>query len=212
MRYNFPFNYEDNYKKTYNQEIINHVSNIVEKTCRSENNKFGYNIWRNHILIVVKYAKILAQQMQADEDACEIAALLHDLAGISDINLYENHHIHSAKIAHELLTKLDYPKDKIELIKSCIISHRASKSIPRKTKEAQIVASADAIAHILAWESLMDLALEEYKYSEEYAREWVSKKLARSYEKIMPEAISLIQEKYKIIKLYLDASVPLIIE
>lgn len=208
----FPFNFESHSKKIYHQEIINHLYTLVEKACHSSNNEFGYAIWQNHILPVVKYAKLLAQQLEADEEVCEISALLHDYAGIMNPAFYENHHIHGARIAHDLLTKLEYPKEKIELIKNCIISHRASKNIPRKTKEAQILASADAIAHIIAWESLLDLALFEYSYTEPEAKAWVARKLERSCKKIMPEALPLIEEKYKLVKLALEADMPLILE
>ncbi len=206
----FPFNFEKHASKQYTQELVNHLYSLVEKACCSLHNKFGYSIWQNHVLLVVKYAKLLAQQLRADEEVCEISALLHDYAGILDFNLYEDHHVHSARIAHELLLKLEYPKDKVEHIKHCILSHRASKNIPRKTKEANIIASADAIAHIIAWESLLDLALFEYSYAEPEAKAWVARKLSRSYQKIMPEALLFIEEKYKLIKIALDASIPLI--
>ncbi len=206
----FPFNFEKHASKQYTQELVNHLHSMVEKACCSPNNKFGYSIWQNHVLLVVKYAKLLAQQLGADEEVCEISSLLHDHAGILDFSLYEDHHVHSARIAHELLLKLGYLKDKIEHIKHCIISHRASKNIPRKTKEAQILASADAIAHIIAWESLLDLALFEYHYPEPEAKAWVARKLSRSYQKIMPEALPLIEEKYKLIKIALDVSISII--
>ncbi len=206
----FPFNFENHYEKAYHQSILVHLSALVERACRSPENKFGYGLWKNHILLVVKYAKLLAQQLGADEEVCEIAALLHDYAGIINFDYYENHHIHSARIAHDLLSKLEYPKEKTEHIKHCIISHRASKNIPRKTREAHILASADAIAHILAYESLLDLAICEYNYSEDQAKSWAARKLARSYQKIMPEALPFIEEKYKLVKTALDAFMPVI--
>ncbi len=206
----FPFNFESHYEKSYHQSILAHLSALVERACRSPENKFGYGLWRNHILLVVRYAKLLAQQLGADEEVCEIAAILHDYAGVINFDYYENHHVHSARIAHDLLSKLEYPKEKIEHIKQCVISHRASRNIPRKTKEAHILASADAIAHVLAWESLLDLAIEEYQYSEDQAKSWVARKLVRSYQKIMPEALPLIEEKYKIVKLTLETPLSMI--
>jgi len=37
-----------------------------------------------------------------------IAAWLHDVASITDYVLYEEHHIHGAEMAHEILSKLSY--------------------------------------------------------------------------------------------------------
>ena len=202
----FPFNYEEHRQAQLSKDILAHLYSMVDSSCKSLNNKFGYSIFKNHILLVVKFSKILAQTLGANEKVCEISALLHDYAGILDYNLYEDHHIHSTKIAHELLKRLELPEEEIEQIKHCIISHRASKNIPRRTVEAEILASADAIAHILAWESLLDLAIYEYLYPEQFAREWVAKKLSRSYQKIMPQARPLIEEKYKLVRLSLEES------
>ena len=84
----FPFDFENHYEKAYHQSIIMHLSVLVERACRSPENKFSYGLWKNHILPVVKYAKLLAQQLGADEKVCEISALLHDYAGILDFSLY----------------------------------------------------------------------------------------------------------------------------
>ena len=111
----------------------------------------------------MKYAKILSKKLDADEEICEIAALLHDYASIVNKDWYPEHHIHSARLAEEILSKYNYPKEKIEAVKHCIMSHRASKNIPQETIEAKIIASADSMAHFDNVRSLLYLAFAVHK-------------------------------------------------
>lgn len=65
----------------------------------------------------------------------------------SEYGSREEHHLYGEKIAEELLTKLNYPKDKLELVKKCVLNHRGSTNLKRKTVEEECVADADVIAH-----------------------------------------------------------------
>ena len=53
-----------------------------------------------------------------------IAAWLHDIASITDYELYELHHIHGAEMAYDILTKLGYDEEKIALVQACVKKHR----------------------------------------------------------------------------------------
>lgn len=98
------------------EEIIQHVSSLVEEQCKLETNIFGYEIWTYHIAIVVEYAKVLADIFGADKEIVELSALLHDYAGIKDKSMYEKHHMYGAIEAEKLLRKLNYPEDKINKV------------------------------------------------------------------------------------------------
>ena len=41
----------------------------------------------------------------------------------------EQHHIYGEEIAEQLLTELNYPKERIEQVKNCVLNHRGSKDI-----------------------------------------------------------------------------------
>ena len=69
--------------------VIKEVQRIVEKACSRDTNVFGYGIWVHHILHVVKIGKKLAERFGADPEIVEIAALLHDYAGIKDHSLHK---------------------------------------------------------------------------------------------------------------------------
>jgi putative nucleotidyltransferase with HDIG domain len=184
-------------------ELINTISTIVEEQCKSEANMFGYEIWTYHMVSVVKQAKILAKKLGADEEIVEIAALLHDYASVKDKNMYEEHHIYGAIEAERILRELDYPQEKIELIKDCILCHRGSVRMDQKTKEAVCVASADAMAHIDQVPSLLHLVYHNRKMDVKEGADWVSRKIDRSWNKICPEAQEIMKEKYESAKMIL---------
>ena len=193
-------------KQVNKAELISTISKIVEKQCISEDNIFGYEIWTCHIISVVKYAKTLAKQLGANEELVEIAALLHDYASIKNEDMYEEHHMYGAIEAQKLLHGLNYPQDKIDIIKDCIICHRGSVKRQQKTKEAICVASADAMAHIDQVPSLLHLAYHNRKMNVQDGADWVSRKIERSFNKLCPEAKDIMKEKYESAKIVLKAN------
>ncbi len=186
--------------------MIEKIKQIVEEACQKETNHFGYSIWSHHILSVIEYAKILAEKFNADAEIVEIAALLHDYAGIKDYKFYDEHHIHSSNEAERILQDFNYPQDRIEQIKHCILTHRGSRNFFKETIEAEILASADSMAHFANVNSLLYLVFVERKMSLDEGTEWILNKLERSWKKLMPEAREIIKAKYEAIKEVLSTS------
>ena len=170
---------------------------IVEEACKRETNIFGYGIWTHHILYVIEYGKLLAEQLGANEEIVEIAALLHDYASIKDESLYRDHHLHSPLEAERILRKLCYPEEKIQAVKQCIASHRASTGAERTTPEAICLASADAMAHIDQMPSLLYLAFVRFGMGIDDGTTWVWEKLVRSWQKLCPEAKAMMKDRYE---------------
>ena len=176
--------------------MIKKIAEIVEEACKKETNYFGYGIWTHHILHVVRYAKLMAKKIGADEEIVEIAALLHDYASIKDHKMYEDHHIHGADEAETILKQFNYPAEKIDQVKHCIMAHRGSKTAQKMTKEALCLADADSMAHFDAISSLFYLAFFSHKMNIEEANDWLKGKLERSWNKLSPEAREIIKDKY----------------
>ena len=82
---------------------------------------------------MVNYAEKLADELGGDKEVILIAAWLHDIGSI--IYGREDHHITSAKVAEDKLKELQYPAEKIELIKKCILNHRGSQQNGRFGRE-----------------------------------------------------------------------------
>lgn len=169
------------------------LEQIVKEECQKETNIYAMNAFE-HIRSVVKYAAVLTQKRQADEEIVEISAWLHDMGSI--LGDTENHHISSGVYAEELLKKYNYPQDKIDAIKHCILAHRGSQNIKRETVEAECLADADAMSHFDSVAGLFRLALVTKQMSEAEAKEFVYNKLIRSWNKLTPDARDIIKNKY----------------
>lgn len=174
-------------------KMISDIKEMIRERCESPNNFFGIGIYQ-HIESVANHAAELAKFYNADVEVCEIAGWLHDIASITDYNLYENHHIHGAYIAEEILKSYNYPEDKIELVKLCILNHRGSVLKEKTTKEEICVADADAISHYDTLPSLFYLAFVQRKLNIQDGVEFVKNKLDRSYNKMSKES----KEYYKL--------------
>ena len=168
----------------------------VERACAAPSNAFGYGIWTHHILSVVQFAEALAAKTGADAEIVQLAALLHDYAGIKDVSLEPEHHLHGARLARKLLGERGYPKIRTEHVAACIVTHRASQKLKPETLEARVLRSADAAAHITQVPSLLHLAYVRKGLGVDEGAAWVRAKLERSYRKLMPEAQELIGERY----------------
>ena len=177
------------------KEIINKIKVEIRNRCDSPDNFFGIGSYE-HIESVAKHAVELANYYDADIEICEIAGWLHDIASITDYSLYEEHHIHGANIAEEILQFYNYPKDKIELVKLCILNHRGSVPKEKITKEEICVADADAISHYDTLPSLFYLAFVQRKLDIDEGITFVKSKLDRSYNKMSNES----KEYYKNIR------------
>lgn len=76
-------------------DVIEYLEEEIKRRCESKNNFFGMGCYQ-HINSVVRNSIFLAKQYHADMEVVIISAWLHDVASITDYNLYEDHHIHGA--------------------------------------------------------------------------------------------------------------------
>jgi len=179
--------------------MIEKIKEDIKRRCESPNNFFGDGSYE-HIESVAKNAVQLAKLYHADVEVCEIAGWLHDIASITDYKLYENHHIHGADMAEKILKSYDYPADKIELVKLCILNHRGSVLKEKTTKEEICVADADAISHYDTLPSLFYLAFVQRKLNIDDGLEFVKSKLERSYNKMSEESKEYYRDKRNMIQ------------
>lgn len=175
----------------------------VKNRCLSPNNSYGIGAWDHHIKLVYELAKSNAYNYGANEEVVAIAALLHDIASVTNKDFTEEHHIIGAKIAEELLVKENYPKVKIDLIKKCILNHRGSKLMDKNSPEEICIADADAMAHFYSIPSLLSMVYKEKQLSIDEGSDFVMKKLNRSYNKLSSKGKELVQKQYEAAKLLL---------
>lgn len=178
---------------------IDSIREELIKRCNIFNEKYHYDFWNDHIKYVVKNAVELAKEYEADVEIVELGALLHDIAMPSEFGPREEHNIYGVKIAEELLTKLNYPEDRKEKVKECVLRHRGSKDLPRNTVEEQCVADADVIAHFDCIPSLFHLAFgeNEMNLSISDGEEFVKRKLEKDYNKLSSRTREKLKDRYE---------------
>ena len=179
-------------------EFTEKIKEELLKRCNNYNEKYEYDFWNDHIKYVVKNAIELAKKYDADVEIVELGALLHDIALPSEIGHREEHNIYGTQIADELLSKLNYPADRKERVKECVLRHRGSKDLPRNTIEEQCVADADVIAHFDCIPSVFHLAFgkNDMDMSIKDGTEFVKKKLERDFSKLSDRTRGELKTRY----------------
>lgn len=186
-------------RKEYDfKKIRNKIHKLVEKACMAPENRFTSNAWDFHILPVVGHSLALGRKSKADLEVLELAALLHDYAGIMDFKLYGEHHIHGARLAGKILSGEGFPAKKIEAVQKCILNHRGSIQSARPSREEKIIASADAMSHITELADMLYLAFGVHKLKTTEGVTWLRDKFARSWKKIIPIGRAMVMEDYKV--------------
>ncbi len=175
--------------------IIEKIKNYVENECRKPTSKYGAEPFLFHFVPMVGYAKTLAEELGGDVEVVELAGWLHDIGSI--IKGREDHHISGAKIAEEKLIELNYPADKIKLIKKCILNHRGSKNLRRETLEEKIIAEADAMSTFDNLPGIFKAAFVFEKLDQGAAKIAVRKKLENKYKQLhFAKSKEIIKPKY----------------
>lgn len=179
-------------------EVTEKIKEELLKRCNIYKEKYGYDFWNDHIKYVVKNSIELAKKYGADVEIVELGALLHDIAMPSEIGSREEHNIYGTQIADELLSKLNYPVDRKERVKECVLRHRGSKDLPRNTIEEQCVADADVIAHFDCIPSIFHLAFgkNDMDMSIKDGTEFVKKKLERDFSKLSARTREELKDRY----------------
>lgn len=177
-------------------DILEYLQREVYTRCEKPENRFGMGCYY-HIEAVVKNAGLLAQPYGADREIVMIAAWLHDIASITDYDLYPQHHIHGAEMARQILSQLSYDESGIRIVQDCIRNHRGSVSTQRLSAEEICVADADAVSHFDGLPSLLYLAFVERGMNLADGVQFVREKLERSYHKLSPAGRDFYQEKYR---------------
>jgi len=184
------------------------VDNRIEKIKRAVKNEMkkcnGLWQWEGHILIVEKYAMMLAEKLGGDKEVIELAVFLHDITRLG--GLKEDHNVSGTKKAGKLLEELGYPDETIEKVKHCILTHRGDPG--PESLEAKILASADAMSHFDIIPVLVWVALEKNGFNLKESWEWVYEKIQRDWNKkiLLPEAKDMVRDKYEASKTIFEAS------
>ena len=178
------------------KNIVEEIRKFVEEECRKPNANYP-TAYKYHFIYVHDIAKKLAEKSNADVELVEIAAWLHDIGSI--IHGRENHHITGAEIAEKKLREFNYPEDKIEKIKKCILNHRGSKegNNNRDFIEAKIIVEADVLDAFDNISKQFLITLVHEKKPLEDAKKSIATKLQNKWGQLSIEGKELIKPKYE---------------
>jgi uncharacterized protein len=163
-------------------DIVQEIKTFVEEECKKPGSKYGPDPFVCHFIPMVNHAERLADELGGDKEIILIAAWLHDIGSI--IHGRENHHITGANIAEKKLKELQYPTEKIELIKKCILNHRGSQQSTRDSIEEQIVAEADVLSNFDNIAGMFKAAIVYENKTQREATDSVRQKLERKWEQL----------------------------
>ena len=175
------------------QEIINR-SNLFEE--QTKDTKDEYNIYREHIQYVYKYVCLLSKDKDVDHEVLELSALLHDIAMTDRTLDRSKHNKYGSEIDETLLRENNYPEDKIQFVKKCILNHSSKRAEYRTTEEEKILVNADGLSHFDSINNLYSLAHNVMELNDEDTIKFIQDKLTRDYNEISNELKYLIQDKY----------------
>ncbi len=182
--------------------IIDEIKKFVKKESLKKESKYGFEPYEYHLKPMVKIAQNLSRKLGGDKEIITLAAWLHDIGSIKFGR--ENHHITGAKIAGEKLKELNYPQDKILLVKKCILNHRGSQDNNRDSIEEKIVAEADAMSNFDNISGLFKAAFIYENLNQKEGGISVLKKLERKYKKLhFKESKEIIKPKIEAIRILL---------
>ena len=175
------------------QEIMDRSARFEEQT---KGTKDEYNIYREHIQYVYKYVVMLSKDKNVDREVLELAALLHDIS-MTDMALERSrHNEYGAEIAEQLSRENNYPEDKTQLVKRCILNHSKRRQQYRSTEEEQILVDADGLSHFDVVKTLYSLPSKVMGLSEEDSVRFVQDKLTGDYNELSDDLKYLVKEKY----------------
>lgn len=175
------------------QEIMDRSARFEEHT---KGTKDEYNIYREHVQYVYKYVVMLSEGKNVDGEVLELAALLHDIS-MTDWTLDRSRHNEfGAEIAEQLLRENDYPEDKTQLVKKCILNHSKRRQEYRTTEEEQILVDADGLSHFDVIGKMYSLPSMVMGLNEAESVRFVQKKLTGDYEELSDDLKCLVKEKY----------------
>jgi len=184
-------------------DIIQEVRNFVEEECKKPSSKYGYEPFPYHFISVVNYAEKLADELGGDKESILIAAWLHDIGSI--VHGRDDHHITGAKIAEQKLQELNYPTEKIELVKKCIMNHRGSKQNARESIEEKIIAEADVMSTFDNVAGIFKAAFIYENKTQIEAKDSVRKKLENKWNQLhFEKSKQIIRPKFEAAMLLLE--------
>lgn len=121
-------------------KLLIQIEAFAKRYCEQYHDDPG--LWKNHVQLVRQFALKLAEIEGVNQQALEIAALLHDIGKYQG---RDEHHIRSHELSKKFLETIDLPEITKELILECVLKHRTSFATEENRLEVKVIQSADVL-------------------------------------------------------------------
>ncbi len=99
----------------------------------------------DHVKRVFSLAMEVGEKLGAELKILGAAALLHDVGRTREAETGISHSISSGEIGHDILVKVGYSQDEIDMVKQVIRTHRFSEGLKPNSLEGQILSDVDKL-------------------------------------------------------------------
>jgi uncharacterized protein len=173
------------------------VREYVSNECRSDRNTLGPAFCDQHLSVVVRYSRMLAETLAADPEIVEIAAWLHDIAAVRDIGALRRHPVLGVEIARDVLGRNGYPSARIERVVRCILSHSVPVQIGSGAPEDVCLSNADAMSMIAkpAYWFYFLFGVRQLGFEEGNA--WLLRRVESNWAALVQPARDLVEAEYR---------------
>jgi len=172
--------------------LADYIREYVKGECG--NSALGREFYENHLILVAHYGIKLAMETGADPEIVELAAYLHDFSFVIDDMDMKQHEEKGVAIADKLLRQFNYPPDKLERVKRCILNHSSISGACGGSPEEACLANADIMSLIAKpdyWLKIFSPA----NQAEENSK-WYYELIEKSWPLLMPSARAIMEDKY----------------
>jgi uncharacterized protein len=176
--------------------MIDAAREQMRQACARPENAFGEAFFVEHVTVMRDTAIRLADTFEADPEIVELAAYLHDIAAVQDFSALLRHAELGADLAAQFLAEQGYPRERIQRVRDCILTHSTPLPPGQATPEQVCISQADAVAQLLRpaywlWYAFVPRAM-DYKTG----REWYRQRIESHWNAIAAPAKALARDAY----------------
>jgi len=176
--------------------LADYIREYVKGEC--SNSPQGREFYENHLILVAHYGLKLAMETGADPEIVELAAYLHDFSFVMDEKDLNHHEARGVAIAEKLLRQFNYPPDRLEKVKRCILNHSSLIHASGGSPEEACLANADIMSLIARpdyWVRFSAIANQANGSSD-----WYYEQIAKSWPLLMASARAMVADKFDELK------------
>jgi uncharacterized protein len=176
---------------------IQDIEPYVHNLCRQPSNLFGPSFYDLHIKQVEKYSLQLSERLNADKVVVQIAALMHDVAAISDFSLLAQHAEKGAEMAEKLLENFLLTLEQKKKVLHCIRTHSQPIALEADIPEAVCISNADAMSQIAQpfyWTYYI-FGVRKFAFEEGY--NWYVQRVNSHWNTLIGPAKEMIKKEYR---------------